>query len=417
MALSGFARTLKLLSSSRFIALIVFMAGFIPRLAARAFLGEENFWTGGYRQYFDLARNMVLRSEYCLDTVYGAKCAFWPPVYPLFLAGLTQGNHWIVPITIAQAAVGALTAVFAFRLGSELFCVRVGALAGLAAALYPYYVLHDIQMQETGLLTCLAIATIYLSVRAARTGDRNIWALTGLVLGVAVLTRATMLPFAVLLLAWFLIANWRRALLAGAVFFLVVSPWLFRNQLVLGAPVLATQTGRFLWIAHNDKTFSHYPVGSIDDSEIEALNAIPDEERNAIMVMDEIDQSQYFERLGLEYIAADPLRAVSAGSVKLTTAFSWQMSPRAGGIKQLVYFASYFPVLLLGVLGFLLSWRRWREFLPIYLLFGSFMAGTAIFWAHTSHRSYLDVYLMIFAAFTAVTVLDRLLRRRSGAAA
>jgi len=42
---------------------------------------------------------------------------------------------------------------------------------------------------------------------------------------------------------------------------------------------------------------------------------------------------------------------------------------------------------------------RWREFGYIYLLFASFAMGTAVFWAHTSHRVYLDPYLMIFAAY------------------
>jgi len=33
------------------------------------------------------------------------------------------------------------------------------------------------------------------------------------------------------------------------------------------------------------------------------------------------------------------------------------------------------------------------------LLFLTFTAVTAVFWAHTSHRSYLDVYWIVFAAY------------------
>jgi hypothetical protein len=46
-------------------------------------------------------------------------------------------------------------------------------------------------------------------------------------------------------------------------------------------------------------------------------------------------------------------------------------------------------------------WRRrahWREDSVIYLLFATFMLVTAVFWAHTSHRAYLDVYWIVFAA-------------------
>src|SRR5437899_6406468 len=42
--------------------------------------------------------------------------------------------------------------------------------------------------------------------------------------------------------------------------------------------------------------------------------------------------------------------------------------------------------------------RDWRTHLPIYLLFLSFVAVTAVFWAHSSHRSHLDVYLIVFAS-------------------
>jgi len=33
------------------------------------------------------------------------------------------------------------------------------------------------------------------------------------------------------------------------------------------------------------------------------------------------------------------------------------------------------------------------------MLYLSFMVVTAVFWAHTSHRSYLDVYWIVFAAW------------------
>jgi hypothetical protein len=46
-------------------------------------------------------------------------------------------------------------------------------------------------------------------------------------------------------------------------------------------------------------------------------------------------------------------------------------------------------------------WRHrahWREDSLIYLLFATFMLVTAIFWAQTSHRAYLDVYWIVFGS-------------------
>jgi hypothetical protein len=42
--------------------------------------------------------------------------------------------------------------------------------------------------------------------------------------------------------------------------------------------------------------------------------------------------------------------------------------------------------------------KAWREHMIIYALFVSFAAVTAVFFGHTSHRSYLDVYWIVFAA-------------------
>jgi hypothetical protein len=44
-------------------------------------------------------------------------------------------------------------------------------------------------------------------------------------------------------------------------------------------------------------------------------------------------------------------------------------------------------------------WRSsWRERSLVWLQFAGFVVVTAVFWAHTSHRAYLDIYLMVFAA-------------------
>ena len=48
--------------------------------------------------------------------------------------------------------------------------------------------------------------------------------------------------------------------------------------------------------------------------------------------------------------------------------------------------------------------RGRREVILIAMLFIAFMCVTAVFWAHTAHRSYLDVYLIVFAA----SVVERL---------
>src|SRR5262249_14762380 len=82
---------------------------------------------------------------------------------------------------------------------------------------------------------------------------------------------------------------------------------------------------------------------------------------------------------------------------KLIAGFSWKLNPLREPLAQWSYAAFYAPASILGLAGIWLARRR-RETLLIAMAFISFVSVTAVFWAHTSHRSYLDVYLIIFAA-------------------
>jgi apolipoprotein N-acyltransferase len=86
----------------------------------------------------------------------------------------------------------------------------------------------------------------------------------------------------------------------------------------------------------------------------------------------------------------------------LEAAFSWRLNPVREPLAQASYAIFYVPISVLGLLGFFLG-RCNRGVILIGMLFIAFMAVTAVFWAHTSHRSYLDVYLIVLAA----SVIDR----------
>ena len=85
---------------------------------------------------------------------------------------------------------------------------------------------------------------------------------------------------------------------------------------------------------------------------------------------------------------------------KLIAGFSWKLNPPREPVAQWSYAAFYAPASILGLAGMFLARRR-RETLLIAMAFVSFIGVTAVFWAHTSHRSYLDVYLFIFSASLA----------------
>src|SRR5262249_10368643 len=112
----------------------------------------------------------------------------------------------------------------------------------------------------------------------------------------------------------------------------------------------------------------------------------------------EVRVDQWFLRKGLDYMREDPWRTISNGFRKISAAFCLLPSPRRNFWPSLFYFLSYGPVMTIGLWGMWTGRQNWREHLIFYALFGTFAAIAAIYFGHTSHRAFLDVYWIVFAA-------------------
>ncbi len=378
------------------------LLGFLLRLTVRVTSGAAEFWANGYTFFFAMAQN-IARGQGI--GIAGIRTAFRVPLYPILLACWTGGHKAFWPIAIAQSLIGAGTVVCAGLLALQMYRTAWGAKAAVLAAamtaLYPYYMIHDTALEETSLFTLLALAAILLLRRARANASAVCGASAGVILGLDVLTRATIAPFALLAPLWLLRQKRMRAGLAcGLLLALTVTPWLWRNYRLTGVPTLSTETGIELWTGNNGFLFTHYPEGSSDLSKSDALNALSSKDQQELDRMgdNEERENSWFRHKALEYMRAHPAQTVMDGLRKIAASFWLLPSPRRGRIADLVYAFSYGPVMLLGLWGMWLRRRFWREDSLVYLVFASFIAVTAVFWAHTSHRAFLDVYWMVFAA-------------------
>ncbi len=180
------------------------------RIVARLFYtGITNFWVDGYVFFFNLAQSIAHGQGIAID---GTTTGFRTPLYSIFLAGLTLGHQAFWPIIIAQSVIGAGTVVCTALLTARLFPGRAAAgaptLAAAITALYPYYVFHDTAIQETSLFTFFTLVSVLLLLKAAREGDPVTGAEAGLILGLDVLTRATIAPFGLLAPLWLVWQAW-----------------------------------------------------------------------------------------------------------------------------------------------------------------------------------------------------------------
>jgi 4-amino-4-deoxy-L-arabinose transferase-like glycosyltransferase len=405
---------------------IVFVA-FAVRVAVRLYFGSEDFWENGYGFFFGLAQSIAVGKV----IAFSEPTSFRVPIYPVFLAIVTLGHEVFLPIVLSQALIGAGTVLCAALLARELFGTVAAIIAATITAFYPYYVVHDTALQETGLYTFLTILAVFLLLRARRSGSGIMAGCAGLTLGIAVLTRANLAPFALLAPLWLAVPAQSRttprrrgilaALICLAVLALTVSPWLLRSLRLEGAVTLSTQTGFFLWAGNNPYTFSYYPYESIDRSQRAALEALSPQDRAEISVLassggeSAVDRRFYGER-GLAYMREHPWRTFVGGLRKLEAAFSLLPSPRRDSWRNLVHALSYGAVMALGLWGMWAGRENWCEHLIFYALFVSFAAVTAVFFGHTNYRTYLDVYWIVFAAGILAAFAERVfaLKHASG---
>ena len=217
---------------------------FTLRLIFRFNSGIADFWANGYRFFFAMAQNIAQGKGIGIE---GTPTAFRVPLYPIFLAALTGGQKVFWPIVIAQSLIGAGTAFCAALLARQMFrgpwAAHTATLAAAITAVYPYYVIHDTALEETSLFTLLSLVAVILLRQTALTSRIALGGGTGILLGLDVLTRATIAPFALVAPLWLLWQRRARPAVACALFLvLTVSPWLWRNCQFTG---VVEETARF----------------------------------------------------------------------------------------------------------------------------------------------------------------------------
>ncbi len=195
--------------------------------------------------YLRLAQSL-LEHRNLLDD--GEPTAYEVPGYPLFLAALalvSEAQWWVIAVqSVLGGASAVMLAATAFRLAGK----PAAWVAGLSGALYPHLVFWSGFVLTETLYVFFISAGVFWACRALE-GSRASAVLAGAALGLAGLVRAVILGFALLFSLGLLIRQSRRGtgLVSLIALVVVVSPWLLRNAIQMGAPVMTTESSYVLW--------------------------------------------------------------------------------------------------------------------------------------------------------------------------
>jgi hypothetical protein len=407
--------------------------------------------------------------EWWPATPAGQPTAQWSYLYTFYLVVLYSifGVHPLVARVIQAVVTGLLMPWLAYRLAGKVFGAspgsswggsdgaplgnRDGALGGRSAigllaagwvAVYGYFVYYSGALMTemfytTGILAILDIGLkIADCLKEGRTVAKRDWLWLGVLAGVTAMLRQVALlfvPFMFLWLLWaglgrerFWKATWnvaRGGLLSAIVMLVMILPvtlWNYHqfNRFVL----LNTNAGSaFFWANH---PVEGYVFKSLYTSDMPTYQqVIPQDLRG----LNEAALDQALLRLGIGFVLADPLRYASLTITRFPAFFEfWPSgdSSLVSNITRVLSFGLALPFMFLGIILWIFAhlhqprfWSNLREVFraPGSLLVLFILCNSGIYllsWAMIRYRLPQDSVGLIFAAFGAIWLIDRILIKK-----
>lgn len=210
--------------------------------------GDIGLNYGDTRIYLDIADNLLKSGDFSIHPEPNIiPDSYIAPGYPFLLAffKLFTGALW--PIGLFQVILGAVTAIFVYRLGG-LWNKKIGFIAALLFALEPTMAFWTPVILTESLYTFLFVLALYWFVSGIKRGSLRRYFLSGFILGLAALVRPgaqyIFYLFVFFSVIWVISKDWKKRLaylfIFAVIFNAVISPWLTRNYLVWGKAKLSS---------------------------------------------------------------------------------------------------------------------------------------------------------------------------------
>jgi 4-amino-4-deoxy-L-arabinose transferase-like glycosyltransferase len=351
------------------------------------------------------------------------------PFYPYLVAAIyllaPREPFSVIVVQMLLGAAGcALTYLAARRLAPE----GAALAAGILAVFYGPYLYYESLLLRDSFLIPLSALLLWLIGEAvaradARDGtERRWWGGVGLTCGIFYLTKASILPFFLLLLAWRWLAarrgsptgpgRWSTILLLAAGFTVALAPAVARNLWVGAPPMKITTRGPIELINGNNPW--HGGIGWFDGND----------RRVSVYAHDTLLRADgRLVPTALSLLrdwSARPLDLARLQMVKAAYLFApFEMPNNASYSYFRVNSAllrhgtlSFFWISPLALAGLIESARRWRVFIPVYLFLGSGIAITVVFYVIARFRAPLMPAILVLAGLGLKSTLDYARRGR-----
>ena len=198
--------------------------------------------------------------------------AEYPPLHPFVLSLFARlGARSVEAQRLGLTVIGSATVALVGLVGRQIAGTRVGVVAAGLAAISPMMFLPEATLMSEAIFVFLVTLALFLAGWIRTTPNLRAFAVLGLVLGLAALTRAEAAVLAILLLVPLAVgasdASVRRRLALGAVGLVMVGavmvPWAVRNQTTFHSFVpVSNNLGTALAGANCELTYHGPALGS-----------------------------------------------------------------------------------------------------------------------------------------------------------
>jgi 4-amino-4-deoxy-L-arabinose transferase-like glycosyltransferase len=321
------------------------------------------------------------------------------PLPVLLFAGvafLSKGSLWAA--TIVEWIIDLAVLIVIYLLTREWAGTRAALLAAFLWAIY-IPAIELIPQVSGDLLAALLVGLgILFTLRARRSGRLRDWSVAGASLGLAVISRSGTLVIAAVVIAGILLEGWRErlgvwktvtpALILSSLVVLIMSPWLIRNEVAFGRPILGSSLVGYNLYRHNYFLETRAPFHYVGGREgLAAIDSLVARRTDLRGTENEAQMDAVYRGEALKIIAAHPVRYALLSAYRvLPLWFNWGYFESYGvSTSREDHFIMLFQALLL-LLAFLGLRGNIRRTWPLW---GSILAISLIYMAVDSQLLYL----------------------------
>lgn len=363
----------------------------------------------------------------------GQKVFYQAPFYPYFLGFIYSFiERDLFFVRLIQIFLGSLSCLFLACAGRSFFSPKIGILAGFLLAIYPPAIFFDglIQKGTFGLFFTTLILFLMGNTYKER---RPAWIfLTGIALGLFVLTRENALVLFFLIIFWLLLYFKDLSILKRFVWVtlfvlgigLMLLPVGFRNKAVSGNFLLTTsQLGPNFYFGNNPQSRGQYKplVPERGNPEYEQIDATRLAEAARGRKLSPKEVSQYWLLQAFDYIRTQPgnwgklmLRkwALVWNTQELIDTESYEVYRDFSGLLKVFGWFHHFGVIVpLAVVGLVVTWPQRKELWVLYIMLFFLALGVTLFYVFARYRFPMVPILILFAS-AGIPYLFQLIQSR-----